>query len=77
MNSSQFSVHRPIHTTLIIYNVLGQKVRTLVDESKKAGNYEVIWDGKNDKGEEVASGIYFYQLVTENSRFTRKMALLK
>jgi serine protease AprX len=78
VHSSQFMVHSPLlPTTLRIYNILGQKVRTLVDESKEAGNYEVIWDGKNDKGEEVASGIYFYQLVTENNRVTRKMVLLK
>jgi serine protease AprX len=65
------------HTTLIIYNVLGQTVRTLVEEPKEPGEYEVIWDGKDDRGEEVASGIYFYQLVTENNRITRKMVLLK
>jgi serine protease AprX len=65
------------HTTLIIYNILGQKVRTLVDEPKEPGKYEVIWDGKNDRGDEVASGIYFYQLVTENNRIARKMVLLK
>ena len=63
--------------TLKIYNILGQKVRTLADEPKSAGNYEVIWDGRNDKGEEVASGLYFYQLSTENNRITKKMLLLR
>ncbi|MFQ6003148.1 MAG: T9SS type A sorting domain-containing protein, partial [Candidatus Zixiibacteriota bacterium] len=74
---SRFMVHRPIHTTLKIYNILGQKVRTLVDEPKGARSYEVIWDGKDDKGKEVASGIYFYQLKAGDFIETKKMLLLK
>jgi hypothetical protein len=66
-----------IHTTLIIYNILGQKVRTLVDETKSAGSYEVIWDGKDDERKEVAGGIYFYQLIVEDQILTKKMLLLK
>ncbi len=65
------------HTTLRIYNILGQKVRTLVDEPKMAGNYQVVWDGKDEKGEEVSSGIYFYVLETGDFRETKKMTLLK
>jgi flagellar hook assembly protein FlgD len=65
------------HTTLKIYNILGQKVRTLVDESKRAGSYEVIWDGKDDKGKEVGSGIYFYQLRAGDYTETKKMILVK
>ncbi|MCK4224250.1 MAG: S8 family serine peptidase [candidate division Zixibacteria bacterium] len=74
---SRFMVHSPSHTTLKVYNVLGQKVRILVDEEMMPGNYQVIWDGKDNQGKEVASGIYFYQLVTENSGVTKKMMLLK
>ncbi|MDP3025216.1 MAG: FlgD immunoglobulin-like domain containing protein, partial [candidate division Zixibacteria bacterium] len=74
---SQFIVHRPGHTSLVIYNILGQKVRTLVDEEKSPGNYQVIWDGKNQKGNEVSSGIYFYQLKAGNYKKTRKMSLLR
>jgi len=65
------------HTTLKIYNILGQRVRTLVDESKKAGNYQVIWDGKDERGKDVSSGIYFYTLDVDNYRRTKKMTLLK
>lgn len=68
---------RPIHTSLKIYNILGQKLRTLVDEPKRAGNYEVIWDGKDDKGKEVASGIYFYRLKVAEFIECKKMLLLK
>ncbi len=75
VQDSKFKI--PIHTTLKIYNILGQKVRTLVDEPKTAGSYEVIWDGKDDKGKEVASGIYFYKLTAGSYQKIRKMVLLK
>jgi hypothetical protein len=63
--------------TLKIYNILGQKVRTLVDEPKGVGNHEVIWDGKDDLGKEVASGIYFYKLTAGSHQKIKKMVLLK
>ena len=63
--------------SLIIYNVLGQNVRTLVAESQPAGFFTVIWDGTDQKGERVASGLYFYRLEAGEFTQTRKMALLK
>jgi hypothetical protein len=65
------------HVTLKIYNILGQKVRTLVDEPKGRGSYEVIWDGKDDLGRDVASGIYFYQLTAGDYKETKKMTLVR
>ncbi len=65
------------HVTLKIYNILGQHVRTLVDEPKQAGNYKVTWDGNDDKGKNLVSGIYFYQLTAGNYKQTKKMTLLK
>jgi flagellar hook assembly protein FlgD len=56
---------------------MGQKVRTLVDENKMPGEYQVVWDGKDDKGNEVSSGIYFYRLKTEKFSETKKMLLLR
>ncbi len=70
-------VHSPIHTTIKIYNILGQKMRTLVNEPKSAGDYEVVWDGKDDEGKYVASGIYFCKLTTGSYQKTKKMVLLK
>jgi YVTN family beta-propeller protein len=64
-------------TTLEIYNILGQKVRTLVDEPKQPGNSVSTWDGKNDKGKEVASGIYLYRLKVGEFIETKKMLLLE
>jgi hypothetical protein len=53
--------------TLSIFNVLGEQVRILVDEIKPAGQYTVVWDGKNIEGETVASGIYIYQLSYQSA----------
>ncbi len=63
--------------SITVYNMLGQPVRTLVDESKQAGLYEIIWDGTDDRGESVASGIYYYRLVADNFTDSKKMMLLK
>jgi hypothetical protein len=63
--------------SLRIYNVLGQLVRTLVDEPKHPGSYEVRWDGRDEDGNEVASGIYFYKLQAGDFSQTRKMVLVK
>jgi hypothetical protein len=65
------------HTTLKIYNTLGQKVRTLVDGPIHAGSHQVLWDGKDEEGKDVASGVYFYQLTAGDYKKTRKMTLLR
>ncbi|KPL15904.1 MAG: hypothetical protein AMS26_06345, partial [Bacteroides sp. SM23_62] len=74
---SQFIVHSPLPTALIVYNILGQKVRSLVDEVKLPGEYKVIWDGKDDKGNSVSSGIYFYKLKSGDFVQVKKMLLLR
>jgi hypothetical protein len=68
---------RPSHLTLKIYNILGQLVRALVDGEKLPGRYEVIWDGEDDRGKEVTSGVYFYRLESSGTTETRKMILLR
>jgi hypothetical protein len=77
VGSPQSTVRRPVHTTLKIYNVLGQLVKTLVDEEKTAGDYSIFWDGRDSSGDEVASGIYFYQLRIKDFTDTKKMLLLR
>ena len=62
---------------LVIYNVLGQKVRTLVDACQEAGYQSVRWDGKNENGEEVSSGVYLYTITVGSSSQTKKMLLLR
>ena len=74
---SRFVVHGPIQTTLKIYNIRGGLVKTLVDEPKEAGRHKVVWDGKDEDGNPVASGIYFYQLKTADYCEIKKMILVK
>jgi len=62
---------------LSIYNILGQKVRTLVNENKSPGYYDITWNGRDDSGVPVASGIYFYRLKTESYIKTRRMVLIR
>ncbi|MDH4222490.1 MAG: cohesin domain-containing protein [candidate division Zixibacteria bacterium] len=75
VESLEFGDH--LHTTLVIYNILGQKIRTLVEEEMLPGSYQVMWEGKDDRGEGVPSGVYFYQLKSGNTSETRKMVLMK
>jgi flagellar hook assembly protein FlgD len=63
--------------TVGIFNVAGQKVRTLVDEVMPAGSHTFTWDGTNDRGGALASGIYFYRVVAGTETVTKKMTLLK
>ncbi|UCB52885.1 MAG: T9SS type A sorting domain-containing protein, partial [Candidatus Zixiibacteriota bacterium] len=66
-----------VPVTLRIYNVLGQLVRTLVDEKKAVGNYRVNWDGRDDSGRALSSGVYLYTLRMEDLRITKRMLLLR
>ena len=73
-----FELAQPGHVTLTVYNVIGQKVRTLVDKNLPAGvNYSVWWNGKDDLGRNVGSGIYLYRLTSNGRTLTRKMMLLR
>lgn len=64
-------------TTVKIYNILGQEVATLVDGMLKPGQYQILWDGRNLRGDEVASGVYFYCFQAGNQRQTRRMMLIR
>lgn len=63
--------------SLEIYNVLGQRVRTLLDESQVAGAHQVTWDGEDGNGMDLSSGVYFCKLKVRDRTATRKMLLLK
>jgi hypothetical protein len=62
---------------ITIYNILGQPVRTLVNTLNPAGHHEITWDGRNDAGELVTSGVYFYRFIADDFHTIRKMLLLK
>jgi len=65
------------HVTLEIFNVLGQKVNTLFDEYQEAGYKSVIWNGNDNSGKNIATGIYFYRLSSSNEQITKRMLMLK
>jgi len=62
--------------TIQVYNTLGQKIRTLISEQRPAGIHIIKWDGKDDHGSSVSSGVYFYSMETGDFRQVRKMVLL-
>lgn len=72
-----FSIPQKSFVTITVSNILGQIVATLVNESKSAGNYQVTWDGHDQNGNSVSSGIYFYSIETGEFKDSRKMLLLR
>lgn len=75
--SIDFQLPQVSNVKLVIYNVLGQQVRTLVNERMQPGKYKANWDGLNDKGASVASGIYIYRFEAGDFNSIQKMILLK
>ncbi len=65
------------NTELAIYNIKGQKVKTLINEKLDVGTHQVVWDGKDSFGKAVSSGIYFYKMNSGKFTSTKKMILLK
>jgi hypothetical protein len=75
--SIRFAVPTRQRVSIEVYNILGQRVRTLVDETLEPNSYVRDWDGRADTGERVSSGIYFYKMVAGDFSATRKAVLLK
>lgn len=73
----QFSVPRASMVKIEIFNLLGQRVRLLVDQYYPAGNYATSWNGTDNQGGLVATGVYFYRFTAGDIVETRKMVLLK
>ncbi|HNV61352.1 MAG TPA: C25 family cysteine peptidase [Candidatus Cloacimonas acidaminovorans] len=72
-----FSIKEKAPVELVIYNILGQKVRTLVNQPLEPGEHSIVWNGTDNKGRSVASGIYFYRMKAGNYSETKKMVLKK
>jgi hypothetical protein len=72
-----FSIDKNQHTRLVIYDILGREIKRLVDNVRQSGRYTVQWDGTNNQGQPVASGVYFYRLSTPERTKIHKMMLLK
>jgi hypothetical protein len=75
--SISYSVPKDGQTAITIYNTKGQVVRSLLNNKVKAGSYKVTWNGKDDLGNAVANGVYFYRLDNNEKSITRKMLLSK
>jgi hypothetical protein len=77
--STTISYELPLssHVTLEIYNLMGQKVRTLMAQKQQAGSYQIPWDGKDETGTALPSGVYFYQLQSASSLLTGKAVLMR
>jgi hypothetical protein len=73
----RYALATDCHVRLEIFNVLGQRVTTLVDGRETAGYRSARWDGKNADGVDVSSGVYFYKLVAGTFTDTKKMVLLR
>jgi hypothetical protein len=73
----RFSLLKPDAVELAVFNLAGQKVATLVKGYRAAGQYKVIWDGRDELGRELATGMYFYRLQTGNGIQTKKSLLLR
>jgi len=73
----RFSLKNDGLVSLTVHDIQGRLVRTMISGSLKSGNYTLQWDGKDEKGRKVASGIYFYQLKTNNEKLITKSVLMR
>jgi len=73
----EYQITKPMRVKLNVYDVQGRFMRELVNEEKSSGSYSVIWDGKDNSGNLVASGTYFYKIQSGEFIQVKKMTLLK
>jgi len=72
-----FTLAEAVQVRIEIYNIRGQRIKTLIDDHYDTGFYNVLWDGRDDNGKTVTSGIYFYRMTTPSYDKVNKMLLLK
>jgi hypothetical protein len=77
LTTIEYELPQYSHVRLEIYNLLGQKITTLADNHQPAGRYHLIWNGRDSHGNNVASGIYFYQLTAGDIIQVKKMVLAR
>jgi len=75
--SISYSISKPTRMSLNVYNIKGQLVKQLKDGMESPGNHKLVWNGRDESGRPVSSGIYYYRFVTEDYSQTMKMVLLK
>ena len=72
-----FDLAQASNISVIVYNIKGQKVRTLLNEYRENGTHSIYWNGTDNSNKSVASGLYFYKLTSGKDTVTHKMLLLK
>ncbi len=72
-----YQIAKKCHVEIVIYDILGHRVVTLIDKEQQSGQYRLEWHAKDTAGRTVPSGIYFYRMLTPNFKQTKKMTLLK
>jgi len=73
----QYSLTNGTNVTLNIFNTLGQTVKSINSGFQQAGSYQFVWDGTNNEGDQINSGVYLYQIITDDFTVVKKMAFLK
>ena len=73
----RYSLESDERVIIDVYNIRGQLVKTLVNDYQRAGQYSVIWDGKDERGRDAGSGIFFYRMKSGSYSSTRKMIMMK
>ena len=74
----EYGVSEPgVHVRVAVYDISGRVLRLLVDKPQPAGRFSVTWDGRNDRGDALASGVYFYEVAVGDFRQARKLVVLK
>ncbi|MGD9488353.1 MAG: alpha-amylase family glycosyl hydrolase [Calditrichaceae bacterium] len=73
----EYHIESASDVAIVIYDILGRRVQTLVNEKKNAGVYKVDWNGLDQAGNKVASGVYFYRLNAGDKSFVRKMVMIE
>jgi len=73
----EYSLPKSGNVKIVIYDILGKKIKTLVDQIEQKGSYSIIWNGEDDLGNKAASGIYFYRMEAGGYTAVKKLNLLK
>ncbi|MFH2037645.1 MAG: T9SS type A sorting domain-containing protein [Candidatus Zixiibacteriota bacterium] len=73
----EFELMRKSNVELTVYDILGRRVSSLINQTMPAGSHKIRWDGRNQNGDNVASGIYFYKIKTDQFSDTKKMVLVR
>ena len=72
-----FYLTKPTNVRLEIFNILGVRIKTYPEEDRNTGENKIVWDGKDDNGNSLPSGVYYYRLTIDKFTQTRKMILLR